>query len=188
MRAATGTRPRYARSGFRMRPTMKTRLLLTAILLPVMAASQPAAAQAPGGFAAPPAQEPPPCVKAFLSLRGDAEKKALAIRSASERKAEPKEVCALFNNFVASEAKVVKYAADNTVWCGIPPEAVKQMAANHERMKVTRARVCQAAAAPPRRTGPTLGEALGTMQVPSASNVKTGRGTYDTLTGTPLGR
>ncbi len=36
------------------------------------------------------------------------------------------------------------------------------------------------------RAGPTLSDAL-TAPVTDASNIKTGRGTFDTLTGTPLG-
>lgn len=169
------------------------RLLLAAIAvtvsaLPILASANPAAAQAPGqGFNQPPQGEPPPCIKNFLTLRADAEKKALALRAAGQRKASPKEVCAHFNTFVRAEEKVVSYAAANTVWCGIPPEAIVQMKSNHEKSKATRTRVCQVAAQPPRPAGPTLGEALGTTEVPSANNVKTGRGTFDTLTGTPLG-
>jgi hypothetical protein len=61
------------------------------------------------------------------------------------------------------------------------------MKSNHQKTHETRVRICQIAANPPRPAGPTLGEALGTTPVPDANNVKTGRGTFDTLTGTPLG-
>ena len=46
------------------------------------------------------------------------------------------------------------------------------------------------AAPPPRRRarrGPSLSDVLGGSAVPDANNIKTGRGTFDTLTGTPLG-
>jgi hypothetical protein len=36
-------------------------------------------------------------------------------------------------------------------------------------------------------TGPSLSDALGTPIVPDASTTRTGPGTYDTLTGNPLG-
>ena len=50
------------------------------------------------------------------------QKRANAIRVASERKASPKEACELFNAFSAAEVKMIKYATDNAASCGIPPE------------------------------------------------------------------
>ena len=51
-----------------------------------------------------------------------------------------------------------------------------------------RNRVCQAAAAgPPRPAAPSLSDALN-APVPDSNNIKTGRGTFDTLTGSPLSR
>lgn len=167
-------------------PTFSPNFLITAVATLALAApllmAAPAIAQAPAG------EEPPPCIKQFIVLRTDAEKRAGAIRAASERKADAKTACGLFNSFSAAEAKVVKYAVDNNVWCGIPPQAVEQMKKNHDQTLKIRAQVCKAAAAPPRPAGPTLGEALGATPVPDASNVKRGHGTFDTLTGSPLGR
>jgi hypothetical protein len=131
-------------------------------------------------------QQEPPCIKDFLKLREEAQKKAEAIRAASERKASPKEACGLFNAFAAAEVKMIKYAADNSAWCGIPQEIVQNLRKSHTQTAAIRTRVCQAAAAPPRPTGPSLSDAL-TTPVPDSSNIKTGRGTFDTLTGTPLG-
>lgn len=145
----------------------------------------------PGSSAASPwdptPQQVPPCVQAFTKLRDDAQKKAGAIRAASERKAAPKEACGLFNAFSAAEAKLVKYAADNVAGCGIPPEVVKNLQQQHKKTVEIQGRVCQAAASPPRPAGPSLSDALGSGAVPDVSNIRTGRGTYDTLTGTPLG-
>jgi hypothetical protein len=62
------------------------------------------------------------------------------------------------------------------------------MKAGHKKAVEIRSKVCQAAKMQQQApAGPSLGDALGTSQVPSASNVKPGRGTFDTLTGTPLG-
>ena len=49
-----------------------------------------------------------------------------------------------------------------------------------------RTRVCQVAAAPQRPAAPTLSDALNAPIIDS-SDIKTGRGTFDTLTGSPLG-
>src|SRR5580765_2979505 len=78
-------------------------------------------AQAQFGPTAPQQQEPP-CIKDFGKLREDTEKKAVAIRAASERKASPREACQLFNAFVAAQSKMLKYATDNAAWCGIPDQ------------------------------------------------------------------
>jgi hypothetical protein len=128
------------------------------------------------------------CMQEFGKLREAAEKRALAIRSASERKAPAKEACGLFNAFSDAEVKMIKYATENTARCGIPPEIVKNMRAGHAKATEIRTKVCQAAAAGPGPApGPTLSDAL-SAPVPDASNIKTGRGTgtYDTLSGTPL--
>jgi len=135
-----------------------------------------------------PQQEPPPCIKEFFKLRDEAQKKASAIQAASQRKAPPKEACGLFNAFAAAETKMIKYAEENNVWCGIPPEALASMKKGHANTTAIQTRVCQAAAAgPPRPTGPSLSDAL-TAPVPDSTNIKTGRGTFDTLTGSPLGK
>jgi hypothetical protein len=160
-------------------------------------APDPAFGPAPGARGAPPpsafdrppaAQEPPPCMKAFIPLREEAAKRAEAIHLASQRKAPAQEACGLFNSFVAAEGKALKYIVSNASTCGVPPQAVAEMQKNHNQSLVIRTRVCQAAKAQQQGpAAPTLGDALGESRVPDARNVKTGRGTYDTLTGTPLG-
>ncbi len=153
-----------------------------ASVLPV-AAALPAAAQ----FQPAPQGEPPPCIKEFLRLRGDAEKKAAAIKAAGERKAPPQVACKLFNTYSAAEAKMLKYATENSVWCGIPAQILTTMKQAHGKTTTMRTRICRIAeAGPPRPAGPTLSDALGGT-VPDSSNIKTGHGTFDTLTGTPLG-
>jgi hypothetical protein len=51
---------------------------------------------------------------------------------------------------------------------------------------MARTNVCLMAAQPQRPAGPSLSDALG-APITDSSNIKTGRGTFDTLTGTPLG-
>jgi hypothetical protein len=150
----------------------------------IAAAAGPAAAQ----FQATPTQqqEEPPCIAEFSKLRNVTEKKALAIRAASERKASPQVACSLFNEFSAAETKMIKYAVDNAVWCGIPPQIIDSMKKGHTRTEDIRSKVCRAAQQPARPAAPTLSDAL-SAPVPDSSNIKTGRGTFDTLTGSPLG-
>lgn len=159
---------------------LRRALLIAACLMPGAIATAAAQVQP----AAP--QQEPPCVKEFMKLRDDAGKKAAAIRAANERKAQAKEACGLFTVFSAAEAKMMKYAEDNSVWCGIPPQIITGIKQQHAKTVEIRTKVCQAAAAPQRPAGPSLSDAL-TAPVTDSNNIKTGRGTFDTLTGTPLG-
>jgi hypothetical protein len=121
-------------------------------------------------------------------LRDDAAGKARKIEAATKKKPRPsaQAACGLFNSFAAAEVTLIKYAEKNQGWCGIPDEIIKQMKQAHARTDETRDRICQVAAAPPRPAGPSLSEALGAT-APSAGNIRSGHGTFDTLTGTPLG-
>jgi hypothetical protein len=137
----------------------------------------------------PQQQQQQACVEEFGKLRDAAQKKAMAIRTASARKAQAKEACGLFNAFSDAEVKMIKFVGSNSSRCGIPPEIVKTLSQNHTKTAEIRTRVCQAAAGPPPSAAPSLSDAL-SAPVPNASNIKTGTGTgtYDTLTGTPLGK
>lgn len=160
---------------------MRRALFIAALLVPGVAA--PAAAQ----FQPMPRPQEPPCLKAFAKLRDDAQHKGEAIAKASKRKATPQEACRLFSALSAAEAKMVKYAVENATWCGIPAQAVAQMKQGHAKANEMRVKICRIAAAPRAPSGPTLSDALG-GGIPDANNIKTGHGTYDTLTGAPIGR
>jgi hypothetical protein len=160
---------------------------------------QPSQQAAPAQWGAPPQQpqagpspwsqpqQPPPCVQAFFKLRDEAAKRAGVIRVASEKhSATAQQACAMFNAFAAAEAKMIKYAVDNATSCGIPQEVAVNLKKSHSKTLEIRTRVCQAAAAPPRPPGPTLSDALN-APITDSKNIKTGRGTFDTLTGNPLG-
>jgi hypothetical protein len=159
--------------------TLRRALLAAACLLPL--AGGTAFAQFPPA----PGQEPP-CMADFTKLRNDTEAKGRAIQAASQRHATPKEACHLFTAFQAAEAKMLKYATDNSVWCGIPPQIIQQIKTSHDHTSQIRTKVCKVAEAPPRPAGPSLSDAL-TGPVPDSSNIKPGRGgTFDTLTGSPV--
>jgi len=140
-------------------------------------------------FQQPQQRQEPPCIKQFVKLRNDAASKAKKIEVASKAKRNPsvQVACQLFRSFSSAEAKLIKYAVENQTWCGIPEQVIDQMKKSHSQTNRTRSRVCQAAAEPARPRGPSLSDALGT-DVPNAGNIKRGHGTFDTLTGTPLGQ
>jgi hypothetical protein len=126
----------------------------------------------------------------FTKLRDAAAKKAQAIQAASTRKPKPsaKEACGLFNAFSGAEAKMIEFVAANSKSCGIPPEVLGNMEKAHAKTTEIRTRVCKVAAAgPPPRRGPTLSDAL-SAPVADSANIKHGRGTFDTLTGSALGK
>ncbi len=129
----------------------------------------------------------------FLPLKEEAQKRGGLIQAAANRKAARQEVCQLFKNFEASEAKVVKYVTTNQAQCHIPPEAVSQMKANHDRTVKTRTQVCAsgpmgaAPGTPP--PGPKLSDELGVRGVAGpGTGGSAGSGTFNTLTGNALAR
>jgi hypothetical protein len=142
--------------------------------------------QPPGGMGAPgaPSEAQKVCLT-FPTIREDVEKGAAGIRAASERKATREEVCPLFKAFTAKEAKLVKFLETNQKLCGVPPNVITQVRQNHAKTVQIRNNVCSAA---PAAAGPTLSDALGGPIIADDTSVKTGRGTFDTLTGNALQR
>lgn len=125
-----------------------------------------------------------------MPLRDDAEKRAAAVKAASDRKAPAQEACGLIKTYVQAEAKVVNYLTTKQTVCGIPPEVPKQMKVSHARSQQMQKVVCQAAAQP--QGGPTaapsLSEALGSSNTPEVRSVKGRSSTFDTINGNVLQR
>jgi hypothetical protein len=148
----------------------------------------------PGGFSQGPggSGEVPEAQKiclTFPAIREEVEKGAATIRSAGERKATREEVCPLFKAFAAKEEKLVKFLTTNQKLCGVPPNIIAQVKQNHAKTLQVRNNVCSAA--PPGGGGgaaPTLSDALGGPIIADDTSVKSGRGTFDTLTGNALQR
>jgi hypothetical protein len=132
------------------------------------------------------AQAPVQC-DSFVSLRDDAQQKALAVRTAIQQKVDRKDICSLVQRFYAAEESVVKFLEKNKSWCGIPDQAITNAKTGHENTAKFRTAACaEAPAAKPRP--PSLSDAIGTPSVDTGTNTKTGRGTLDSLTGNPLAR
>jgi hypothetical protein len=108
------------------------------------------------------------------------------VGAAMKAKVDRKEICTLMTNFVAAETNVVKFLETNKVWCGVPDEALKASRANHEKSIKFRTAACSEEG--PRPKAPSLSDAIKAPSVDTAKNTKTGRGTFDTLTGNPLAR
>jgi hypothetical protein len=154
---------------------MKRSLALALVLVAIAAGSGSAFAQSPAQC------------NEFPRLRDEAQKKAMAVRTAGEHKAERKEICTLVQGFYAAEGAIVKFLETNKTWCGIPDEAIKQAKAGHEKTAKFRTAACtEAPAAGPKP--PTLSDAISTPSVDTAGNTKTGRGTLDSLNGNPLAK
>ena len=170
---------------------LRRALFIAAFVLPIAAGSAVAQVQprqAPANpFDQPPQrQDEPPCMRDFTKLRDDAEKHAAAVMAGQKNKVPLPEACKLLSAFAASQDRFLTFAKKNETSCGIPPQLIQQISMGHANVVKARTKVCQMAAQPQRPAGPSLSDALG-GPIPDSSNIKTGRGTFDTLTGTPLG-
>ena len=130
------------------------------------------------------------CMKAFVPLREEAEKRGKMIKAASERHAPPDEACKLIGNFGQAEVKMIKYIETNAAKCGIPPQIGDQLKAGHKNTESMRTKVCAAAQQAQTRgpSGPSLSEVLGSASAPEATPTKKGGSTFDTLNGNVLTR
>src|SRR5262245_31882718 len=146
----------------------------------------------------PPAGGPPQaggaadaCMKGFIPLREEAEKRGKLIKAASDRKATPDEACKLIGNFGQAEIKMIKYVETNSAKCGIPPQIADQLRNGHKNTEKMQTQVCNVAqqAATRGPAGPSLSEVLGSSAaLPEAQTVKKGGSTFETLNGNVLQR
>ncbi|GLR86943.1 hypothetical protein [Bradyrhizobium iriomotense] len=178
-------------------PPVNGRAPVASIGAPPQASSFPTNGAPPvggGGFSAAPPSQPSAgseqCMKGFLPLREETEKRGKLIKAASDRKAPPDEACKLIRNFVQAEQKMMKYVEVNAAKCGIPPQIGEQMKAGHKNAENMQTKVCQMAQQIQQRgpAGPSLSEVLGSASAPEANVAKKGGNTFDTLNGNVLTR
>jgi hypothetical protein len=156
------------------------------------------AAPISGGAPTQPMGAPPPgaagpsdaCMKAFVPLREEAEKRGKLIKAASERHAQPDEACKLIESFSQAELKMLEYVKVNSTKCQIPPQISEQMKKGHAGTEAMIKKVCGMAQAQQRGpAGPSLSEVLGSSAaLPEATPTKKGGSTFDTLNGNVLSR
>jgi hypothetical protein len=143
---------------------------------------------------APPSQGGPSdaCMKGFVPLREEAEKRGKMIEAASERHASPDEACKLIKNFGQAEIKMITYVESHAAKCGIPPQISDQLKLGHKNTETMKTKVCAVAQQLQQRgpAGPSLSEVLGSASaIPEATPVKhTGGSIFDTLEGNVLER
>jgi hypothetical protein len=148
-----------------------------------------------GGFqrpmAAPQGGPPDSCMKEFVPLREEAERRGKLIKAASDRHASPDEACKLIGNFGAAEVKMIKYVEAHAASCGIPAQITEQLKAGHKGTEALQKKVCNVAQQVQQRgpAGPTLSDVLGSSAaLPEANAAKKGGSTFDTLNGNVLTR
>lgn len=131
------------------------------------------------------------CMKAFIPLREEAERRGKLIKAASDRKAPPDEACKLIGNFSAAEVKMIKYIEANSQKCGIPAQIGDQLRAGHKNTEALQQKVCTVAQQMVQQkaaAAPSLSEALGSVSAPEAQSTRKGGSTFDTLNGNVLSR
>jgi hypothetical protein len=131
------------------------------------------------------------CMKGFIPLREEAEKRGKMIKAASERHASPEEACKLIGNFSQAEVKMIKYVETNSAKCGIPPQIADQLRGGHKNTEGMQKKVCNVAQQQQQRgpAGPSLSEVLGSSAaLPEATATRKGGSTFDTLNGNVLTR
>jgi len=131
------------------------------------------------------------CMKGFVPLREDAEKRGKLIKAASDRKAPPDEACKLIASFGQAEVKMIKYVEANAQKCGIPPQIGDQLKAGHKNTEALQQKVCNVAQQMQQQkaaAAPSLSEALGSISAPEVQATKKGGSTFDTLNGNALTR
>src|ERR1700716_2281944 len=131
------------------------------------------------------------CMKAFVPLREEAEKRGKLIKAASDRHAPPDEACKLIRNFGASEIKMIKYVESHAAKCGIPQQIADQLKNGHKNTESMQKKVCTVAQQQQQKgpAGPSLSEVLGSSaSLPEATATKKGGSTFDTLNGNVLAR
>jgi hypothetical protein len=131
------------------------------------------------------------CMKGFLPLREDAEKRGKLIKAASDRHASPDEACKLIGSFGRAEIKMIEYVDSHAAKCGIPPQISEQLKTGHKNTEKMQKQVCAVAQQARQRgpAGPSLSEVLGSSaSLPEATPAKKGGSTFDTLNGNVLTR
>ncbi len=148
-----------------------------------------------GGFGQPPAAGPTQagaegCMKEFMPLREEAEKRGKMIKAASDRHAGPDEACKLIKNYSQAEVKMLRYIETHQAKCGIPAQVSDQLKAGHKNTEALETKVCNVAQQVQQRgpAGPSLSEVLGSATAVPEATAKKGGSTFDTLNGNVLTR
>jgi hypothetical protein len=135
-----------------------------------------------------PTPEQQACIQNFSKFREEVEKRAIAAKTASEKKVARDEMCTLVTAYSAAESKWIKFSEDNMAKCGIPKQAVDQIKGVHLRTADARKKICASGPQAGAPAAPSLSDALGTSRLPAPTAEKPKAGSMDTRTGNALTR
>jgi hypothetical protein len=147
-----------------------------------------------GGLRGPPPQAsgpPDDCMKNFMPLRQETEKRGKLLEAAGKRKAGPDEICKLITSYSHAETKMMKYVEGNAAKCGIPAQIGDQLKNSHKNTEQMQQKVCgfaQQAAQQKAAATPSLSEVLGSSASLPEATPRKGGSTFDTLNGNVLTR
>lgn len=146
----------------------------------------------PGQQAAPAQSEQlPPCLKDFIPLREEVEKRFEVVKTTMAKKPTAAEACTILTRFTQAETALITFLDKNSSTCPFPPGLADNIKATHVKSDSFKKQACTAAAQQQQRVArpaqPTLSDAFGSP-APNAANTRSGGGTFDTLSGSPLGR
>lgn len=148
------------------------------------------------GFGPPPASRAgagpsEACMKGFMPLREDAERRGKLIKDASDRHSPPDVACKLIGSFGEAELKMINYVTSHQSDCGIPGQVADQLRNGHRNTEELQKKVCGLAQQQQQRgpAGPSLSEVLGSATAePQATSGRKRGSTFDTLNGNVLSR
>src|SRR5262249_18316971 len=90
-------------------------------------------------------QQMPACVKEFIALRDEIEKRGKAVQGGQKRKANVKEACGLLTALLHAQQNVYQSAKTKGPSCGLPPQVKDQIADAIKQVTPARNKVCEIA-------------------------------------------
>jgi hypothetical protein len=145
-------------------------------------------------FGAPSQQQPqqiPSCLKDFLPLREEMDKRFESVKNMMAKRPSASEACSVLTRFTQAEVVLLKFVEKNSPTCPFPPGLLDNIKASNAKSEGYKKQACTAAAQqqqrPARAAEPTLSDAFGAPPL-NKETTRTGRGTFDSLSGNPLAR
>jgi hypothetical protein len=85
------------------------------------------------------------CMKDYLPLRAEAEKRGQLIKAAGNRRAPPDDLCKLITDYGQSEIAMIRYLEANMTICAIPARMPDQLKSAHKTAAALQNKVCASA-------------------------------------------
>jgi hypothetical protein len=85
------------------------------------------------------------CIKEFVPLREEAERRGKLIKAASERHMSADEACKLIGSFGQAQIEMIKYLEVHSASCGFPVQVADQLKNGHKGAEALQKKVCNLA-------------------------------------------